>query len=525
MSDRKIGLTIFLLKDKKLGVFEDELIAPLRELAIPVSEPFDGFFIPLPAANDAAPVWVVPVGSLLAQPIGMDMEAKAPGGLLVLRHSGRTFVVTFGHAWQKLDDGWLERDFGLRVALNVIPRKELVEIRAEQVFAKWHLASERAPRASSVEEFGVDFDRDLVAVLEGIPSISPSLGKTIRGSTSLKVNLPISALANVFDIALERFGSADYKKDWPEMDNISPLKDEEIIYLLEEQLGIDLSDVSARSKIAMFTPSQRKGEMFIADSYVYGRLGKNPASSPYLTMEGWINSLARSGLDPSLEVAKQSHVHAFDDSGGTPRDVSAFDCFGYEYSDGARVYVLSSGAWYEVSIDFVQNVTDSIARVSPPPFALTAWNGADSEGEYNKACSGNHGFLNCDAKNIFFGGGRSQLEFCDMLDPNTKTLMFAKIVSKSSGMSHLTEQVRRTAQLLFSADGAYRQKLIKLFATHYPQFDTTWLQTRPRNGDWNFCMVSLGKKADALPFFAKCGLSRTCKELAEQGHTVSYIDV
>jgi uncharacterized protein (TIGR04141 family) len=70
-------------------------------------------------------------------------------------------------------------------------------------------------------------------------------------------------------------------------------------------------------------------------------------------------------------------------------------------TDGARVYVLSSGAWYEVSIDFVQNVTDSIARVSPPPFALTAWNGADSEGEYNKACSGNHGFLNCDAKNIF----------------------------------------------------------------------------------------------------------------------------
>jgi hypothetical protein len=30
------------------------------------------------------------------------------------------------------------------------------------VFAKWHLASERAPRASSVDEFGVEFDRDLI---------------------------------------------------------------------------------------------------------------------------------------------------------------------------------------------------------------------------------------------------------------------------------------------------------------------------------------------------------------------------
>ena len=93
MSDRKIGLTIFLLKDKKLGAFEDELVAPLRELAIPVAEPLDGFFIPLPAANDAAPVWVASVGSLLAQPIGTDMEAKVPRGLLVLRHSGRTFAL------------------------------------------------------------------------------------------------------------------------------------------------------------------------------------------------------------------------------------------------------------------------------------------------------------------------------------------------------------------------------------------------------------------------------------------------
>lgn len=47
----------------------------------------------------------------------------------------------------------LERDFGRRVALNSIAKNGLVEIRAEQVFARWHLASDRAPRASAVEEF------------------------------------------------------------------------------------------------------------------------------------------------------------------------------------------------------------------------------------------------------------------------------------------------------------------------------------------------------------------------------------
>ena len=525
MFDRKIGLTIFLLKDTRVARFEEELADLLQRFAIPLNEPLDGVFIPLPAADNGVPVWVAPVSSILSQPIGANMNAKAPGGLLVIRHLGKTFVITFGHAWQKLDDAWLETDFGLRVALNAIPRKEILEVRAEQVFAKWHLASERAPRASSVEEFGIDFDRDLVAALEGIPSLSPSLGRTIRGSTSLKVNLPISMLEQALDTSLNRFSSRDYRTDWPEMDNINPLKDEEIIQILEEQLDSDLRDPAARNKIVMFTPSQRRGEPFVADSYVYGRLSKNHASSPYLTIDGWLSALSRQGLAPSVAVAKQFHVHIFDESGETPRNFTAFACFGYEYSDRDCVYVLSSGAWYAVSKDFVETTNDAIAKIPPAPLGLMAWNGSDSEGCYNDTCSKSCGFLNCDAKNLFFGGGHSQIEFCDMLAEKSKTLMFAKIVSRSSGMSHLTEQVRSTAQLLFSTDGAYRQKLIRLFEVHHPRFDVSWLQSRPRNGDWNLCMVSLGRKAADLPFLAKCGLTRTYKELTEQGHVVSFVNV
>jgi hypothetical protein len=43
-----------------------------------------------------------------------------PGGMLVLRRNGRTFGAIFGHAWLILEDQWLERDFGRRVALNTV---------------------------------------------------------------------------------------------------------------------------------------------------------------------------------------------------------------------------------------------------------------------------------------------------------------------------------------------------------------------------------------------------------------------
>jgi len=37
-------------------------------------------------------------------------------------------------------------EFGRRVALNSIDPGKLVEVNLEQVFAKWHIARERAPR-------------------------------------------------------------------------------------------------------------------------------------------------------------------------------------------------------------------------------------------------------------------------------------------------------------------------------------------------------------------------------------------
>jgi hypothetical protein len=87
------------------------------------------------------------------------------------------------------------------------------------------------------------------------------------------------------------------------------------------------------------------------------------------------------------------------------------------------------------------------------------------------------------------------------------------------------EQVRRTAELLFGVDREYRQRVIALFGTYHPGVDVGWLETRPRQGDWRLCMISLGQPAATLPFFARCGLAKIYKELVERGHLVSFNDV
>ncbi len=523
MDDAKTGLTIFLLKQDQVASFKKVVIDP-NPRGIPLTEPLTGIFVPFPSAG-GIPDWVPAVESLLTTPIVSNMRAQSPGGLLVVEREGRTFVISFGHAWQKLEDQWLETDFGLRVALNVIPKNEVVEIKSEQVFAKWHLASERAPRAASVEEFGVDFDRDLVAVVEGVPKSRPSLGGTVRGSTSLRLKLPINELQTTLITALADFGRDDYKKDWPDIDKVHRVRDETIIALLEDQLDADLHDEKAMRKIIMFTPSQRRGESMLADSYVYGTLSKNAASTPYLTIDGWNNAMARKHLTPSVSEAKRYWIHLLDEDATESRKCSAFDCFGYEVSDGNQVFILSSGVWYEVVSDFIDRTNATIAKIGNPKLTLPAWNQSDSETEYNSTCALDGNFLNCDKKILRYGGGQSQFEFCDVLHLQSKTMFFAKIPSKSTGMSHLIEQVRRTAQLFFSTDSGYREEVSKLFGKYHPTADVTWLRTRPRQGDWDLCMVSLGTAASDLPFFAKCGLAKIYKDLSEQGHTLSFISV
>ena len=184
--DEKLSLTVFLLKSDQLQNLKQAFLADQNSFAL-VSQ-LEGFFIPLPA-EERQPGWVGAVQSILQNSSTPPLLSQSPAGLLVLTRGAKTFAITFGHAWRQLKDEWLEIDFGRKVALNSIPREQLVEIRAEQVFAKWHISNERAPRASSVEEFGVEFDRDLVAVVEGVPTetVAKKLGSTVRGGTSLLI--------------------------------------------------------------------------------------------------------------------------------------------------------------------------------------------------------------------------------------------------------------------------------------------------------------------------------------------------
>jgi uncharacterized protein (TIGR04141 family) len=521
---QKIGLTVYLLKPDKVATFENEL-KPGREVRL-LAPPLAGEFIVFPTAIREPP-WVGVVRSALLDSAGFELKAQSPAGLLVVKREEDTFVVSFGHAWGKLQEPWLEADFGLRVALNSIPPDKIIEIRSEQVLAKWHVAVERAPRASVLHEFGVEFDRDLVAALGGVPSRAAVFGSHVRGGTNMHLEASFTNLGDVLDKAATLFRSNAYKRRWPEVGNINPVTDPAVVEQLDARLDADFESGDAQRKLVLFTPVHRHNEELpLARSYVYGHMLKDPPFRPYLLAEFWMNFLAEKNRLPSTAEAKKDRLHLLDESREEIKNYRIYDCFGYELSFGGKPYILSSGVWYEIVSDFLKRINKYIAtQIKTPEFQLPRWDQVEDEAAYNARCGALRGFLLFDTKNVQFGGGHSKLEFCDFLDTRTKTLYFAKIASRSSGMSHLVEQVRRSTELLFDTDQAYRNELSRVFEKQHPRADRAWLKSRPQNWDWKLCLVSLGRPARDLPFFAKCALWKLHRNLTARGHEVFYVSV
>lgn len=212
-----LSLSIYLLRKGKEADYDRD-VGDDRSARVRLSG-LDGYFSPLPSTPQI-PTWLRAINTLLNPAAPATLYAQSPGGLLVIRLNGRTFVVTFGHAWMRLQNIWLEQDFGRRVVLNLMNSDGFLEVRTEQVFAQWHLASERAPQGSAVESFGVEFDRDMVSVVEGVSS-DPTFGRNFRGGTSLRVNTELANLEKLLDRALIEFASNAYQVRFPEIDNLN----------------------------------------------------------------------------------------------------------------------------------------------------------------------------------------------------------------------------------------------------------------------------------------------------------------
>ncbi|MCA7971859.1 TIGR04141 family sporadically distributed protein [Burkholderia sp. AU39826] len=520
----RLSASIYLLKKSKT----DEALELIKSMSIaeyPLDiETFEGALYELPAATDT-PKWRNLLTSLLLDKSTPSLQSQYPGALLWIWRGGKTFLFTFGYGHTKVKSEWIEPDFGKIVVQAVVPQGQLREVRAEQVFARRHIASERAPRAAAIREFGFEADRDLVAGMEGVPEdcYKDAFGGRVSGATSFKFELSISKLNDTLDLIIQRYDSNEHRSRWPQANNLVPVKDEDKILRLNTELEKILSHSNPEQKISLSAPTERNGDSPYAHHFVIGRMTKNVATSPYLTFSSWQSYLSSKGYDLNVDSAKSTAVHLLDEEKNEFAICSLYQCIGTEVDLNKTTHVLSSGIWYSTGQKFIKDTNITLSTLTAPALPLINWNFSDHEGDYNiAACSVNSDLWLFDKELINFGGGASRFEFCDIMHLPTKTLYFVKHPAGSAGVSHLCEQVRRTAEIFFSPDPGYREKLLHRVKAVGKGWSVDWMSTQPKRHEWNLCLVLMGKNLNQLPFFAKCGIARLLRELEKGGFNVQF---
>ena len=511
MPTEKTGISIYRLR----AGYRAEVEARFHNRTA-LNNGIEGWFYLFPPSENT-PQWVRALQPYLPALSINDVRSASHSALVMISRKGVDYLLAFGFAWMHLDDLWLEPDFGRRVVLNTVLPGKLLELNSEQIFARRHVARERAPKPGALATFGVDFDRDLVAAVEGVPS-EPLFGGIVRGATSFRLKIDFNSITTVLDKAAPLFLSDAYKKKYPDIDNLVAVYDSGLIAQLDDILGKDMASGKADQYMAMCAPTFRRGEREFASSFVMGRMPGNPATSPYLEFASWKFFLQKMGDSPTVPLARQIKLHMLNDDAIEFDTCSIYDCFGYEVSLHGDAFVLSSGQWYRAETKFTKSVDKTIAGLTPTTQNLPPATVGEKEGPYNLRCRQVPGILVMDKKLVHYGGNRSKFEFCDFMNIKKRTLFCAKIPIASSDCSHLTEQSRRTLELFFSSDKEFRQRAKKLISKKHSGVDTTWLDSRPSPGDWTMCLVLMHKAVDKLPLFARCTIARHAKYCDERGY-------
>jgi hypothetical protein len=199
--------------------------------------------------------------------------------------------------------------------------------------------------------------------------------------------------------------------------------------------------------------------------------------------------------------------------------LGAYRCLYAEVEHGSELFVLSSGKWYAVKADFVGETNAAYDRI--PKYEGTFPEFKDeSEGHYLKrlVASDPKRFVLMDQKMLSYGGGHSQVEFCDLLTSDDDVL-HVKRYGQSSTLSHLFAQGLVSGEL-FQMDATFREEINKKLPRGH-KFQNPRL--RPKQGQFRvvFAIISDRRGELRLPFFSRLNLKHAARRLEAYGFRVA----
>lgn len=443
-------------------------------------------------------------------------RVKSSAAVLLTEAAGRHFAIVFGTGRYLLDPQSIEQRFGLLVTLNAVDPKKVRSIDKSSLDRQGMQSRIQASRDASARDFGLDIEQDLVRAVAGTP-IDGLIGETVAGFDSLHITARIDfddLRARLADF-LRKSEDTTYRREFGWIDHIREVRDPVLNDKLTGQLVKGLK--SDRAFPCWMAPD---GIIDWNDvSYFQFGTAKNAPRYSNLALEKFVDDYIGDAKKLTPDKLLRCRVRGLRGDDSIAHEWLSGRCLQAELQFNQKSYLLTGGKWYQVDEEFVESVDRIVREIPTCDLGLPEYKDK-TEGKYNERAADNsdNRFALVDARNVRHGGGRSQIEFCDLYSTEGD-MIHVKRYSGSSVLSHLFSQAAVSGQL-FKSDAGFREKVnTKLPPTH----QIPDVRSVVQQDQYRIVIAIVGGPASCaqLPFFSRVTLKNSYKLLGAYGYRVA----
>jgi uncharacterized protein (TIGR04141 family) len=511
--ERKERLSIYLAKSANLP---DASLIKIENSQPPISIKVEGADVVLYIKRErtgAPPPWVAVFAGRPEVSEEAFGRSKTVGAAVTMRRNGQAFVLTFGSGFHLLNTEAIERDFGLRVALNSVEPSKLRSV--DKASYDHNPLNSRTQSTTDVDIFDLNMDSelDMLYAVTGASKV-PLFGSHVTGrdAFTLMISADLDVVVKVLDEAIKRYRQK-LRADFEWIENVRKVKDVDTIEILDLLLNDALQN-SGPANVWLGEPEVVDWES--QAGYSFDLYAKTPRHL-VLQLSDLVEYLLKKGSDLNVGVLKATFVHVNNSEFQAIKTWSAYRCMYAEVADRDERYLLRNGDWYQVSIAFVKTVDESLKDLSIYEHKLPLYS-VSNEGQYNQAVAENDkSIVLMDKKNTKIGGRYDKIEFCDLIRDG-RDLIHVKFYRSSGTLSHLFAQGCVAAEV-FVRDADFRERLNPKLPKVARLTDAV---ARPRASEYSVVYAIATDKSlpHELPFFSKVTLRNAFRTLGALGYRV-----
>lgn len=485
------------------------------------------------------PGWVDFLGQL-APEVRAELRTQSCAAILFVataKPEKRLFALCFGQGHHSLDEGAIERGFGLRVTLNQVSRDRLRTIDSATLDSTVMQRRTQASRNADLGAFEINTDRDLVRLASGSPA-SSSFAKALSGRDALAVRALVAPddIIAYCERALQIYGEKTYQRDFKFIDHIQPIGDPK---LRDELDAIAFDELKSLAGGGVSDLHLALPDILIPDEHLeigYFGLGLpsgRKATFSELAVENYVAELQRGTFSsiPDMAALRASHEICVVKDGQADREHrrKLYSCFVYEASHQNQTFVLFDAQWYLVDDLFYTDVEKSYLSLITPAFVTSTK--ARNERAFIAELLTNSNLLCLDQTRANPAGMKgANFEACDFLSTSGQ-LIHLKDGHGSSPLSHLWNQGLVSTES-FVRDAGFRTAFRKAIKARERQYGKSGFlplipngRTKPVPADFTIVYGVMRRpnartKSMALPFFSKIALRAVAERVALMGFTV-----